>query len=87
MKPANYARRFYGPSIMRVGIEKSRNLIDRRLAMDIGMPVIKRYAEKFGINEDLPEYLSMSLGAGETNRLPDSCLWPACKWQQRSRPA
>ena len=37
--------------------------------MDIGMPVIREYAEKFGINEDLPEYLSMSLGAGETNLL------------------
>ena len=68
-KPANYTRRFYGPSIMRVGIEKSRNLMTARLAMDIGMPVIREYAEKFGINEDLPEYLSMSLGAGETNLL------------------
>ena len=68
-KPANYTRRFYGPSIMRVGIEKSRNLMTARLAMDIGMPLIKEYASKFGINEDLPEYLSMSLGAGETNLL------------------
>ena len=68
-KPANYTRRFYGPSIMRVGIEKSRNLMTARLAMDIGMPMIREYAAKFGINDNLPEYLSMSLGAGETNLL------------------
>ena len=68
-KPANYTRRFYGPSIMRVGIEKSRNLMTARLAIDIGMPVIRDYARKFGINDNLPEYLSMSLGAGETTLL------------------
>ncbi len=68
-KPANYTKRFYGPSIMRVGIEKSRNLMTARLAMNIGMPLIGEYAQKFGINDNLPEYLSMSLGAGETSLL------------------
>ena len=68
-KPANYTKRFYGPSIMRVGIEKSRNLMTARLAMDIGMPLISEYAQKFGISDELPEYLSMSLGAGETSLL------------------
>ena len=68
-KPANYTKRFYGPSIMRVGIEKSRNLMTARLAMAVGMPLIKDYAKRFGINEDLPPFLSMSLGAGETTLL------------------
>ncbi len=66
-KPANYTKRFYGPSIMRVGIEKSRNLMTARLAMKLGMPEIQDYARRFGINENLPPLLSMSLGAGETN--------------------
>ena len=65
-KPANYTKRFYGPSIMRVGIEKSRNLMTARLAMAVGMPVVQDYARKFGINAELPPFLSMSLGAGET---------------------
>ena len=65
-KPSNYTKRFYGPSIMRVGIEKSRNLMTARLAMAIGMPVVQDYAKKFNINADLPPYLSMALGAGET---------------------
>ena len=68
-KPANYTRRFYGPSIMRVGIEKSRNLMTARLAMNLGMDEIGDYARKFGLNENLPPLLSMSLGAGETTLL------------------
>ena len=68
-KPANYTRRFYGPSIMRVGIEKSRNLMTARLAMHLGMEEIQTYARKFGLNDDLPPFLSMSLGAGETTLL------------------
>ena len=31
--------------------------------------VIQDYAAKFGINQNLPSYLSMSLGAGETDLL------------------
>ena len=37
-----------------------------RLARDVGMPLIAEYAKRFGIYEDLPPYLSFSLGAGET---------------------
>jgi len=68
-KPANYTRRFYGPSIMRVGIEKSRNLMTARLAMSLGMEEVQDYARKFGLNRNLPPLLSMSLGAGETTLL------------------
>ncbi|MCW9001117.1 MAG: penicillin-binding protein 1A [Rhodospirillales bacterium] len=66
-KPANYTRQFYGPSTMRLGIEKSRNLMTVRLAQTVGMNKIATYAERFGIVDDLPESLSMSLGAGETS--------------------
>ena len=63
-KPANYTRKFYGPSIMRQGIEQSRNLMTARLAMAIGMPTVQEYADRFGIDDDMPPLLSMSLGAG-----------------------
>jgi len=68
-KPHNYARRFYGPSTMRLGIEKSRNLMTVRLAQTIGMDKVVAYAKKFGISEKLSSGLSMSLGAGETSLL------------------
>ena len=68
-KPANYTKKFYGPSIMRVGIEQSRNLMTARFAMALGMDVVSDYAAKFGIDENMPPLLSMSLGAGETDLL------------------
>jgi penicillin-binding protein 1A len=52
---------------MRIGIEKSRNLMTVRLARTIGMQTVADYARKFGITSQMPNQLSMSLGAGETN--------------------
>jgi len=68
-KPHNYAQRFYGPSTMRLGLEKSRNLMTVRLAQTIGMQKIADYAGRFDIIENMPETLSMALGAGETTLL------------------
>ena len=123
-KQANYTKKFYGPSPLRLGIEKSRNLMTARLAiklieeeklsliqnfslknkidenelyqlLDNGAShitianhfgiekntveillanytkphIIQRFAKLFGINQNLPPYLSMSLGAGETTLL------------------
>ncbi len=68
-KPANYAKKFYGPSPMRLGIEKSRNLMTVRLAREIGMETVADYARRFNIITDLPLQLSMALGAGETTLL------------------
>jgi penicillin-binding protein 1A len=68
-RPENYAKKFYGPQTLRFGIEKSRNVMTVRLAQDMGMPIISEYAKRFGVMEDLPRLLSMSLGAGETTVL------------------
>ncbi len=68
-KPANYTKRFYGPSTLRLGIEKSRNLMTVRLANYIGMKVVADYANRFGVMSDMPPFLPMALGAGETTLL------------------
>ncbi len=68
-RPANYTKKFYGPSTMRLGIEKSRNLMTVRLAQTIGMDKVSEYATRFGLVDDMPEQLAMSLGAGETTLL------------------
>jgi penicillin-binding protein 1A len=65
-KPENYEGKFYGPSTLRFGIERSRNVMTVRLAQDIGMPMIGEYAKRFGVYDSLPPYLSFALGAGET---------------------
>jgi penicillin-binding protein 1A len=69
-RPENYSKEKYaGPATLRFGIEQSRNLMTVRLAQDIGMPLIAEYAKRFGIYDNLPPYLSYSLGAGETTVL------------------
>ena len=66
-KPENYARRFYGLSTLRLGMEKSRNLMTIRMAQEIGMKKITDYASRFNINNTMPRVLAMALGAGETS--------------------
>jgi penicillin-binding protein 1A len=67
--PENYEQKFYGPQTLRFGLEHSRNVMTVRLAQDMGMPMISAYAKRFGVYDDLPPYLSMALGAGETTLL------------------
>ena len=68
-KPENYGKKFYGPSTLRVGIEKSRNLMTVRVAQKVGFNEISKITDSFGIYEDVPELLSVSLGAAETTLL------------------
>lgn len=65
-KPENYSKKFYGLMTLRQGIEKSRNLMTVRLAQDVGMDKVSELSKRIGVNPNLPELLSMSLGAGDT---------------------
>ena len=65
-RPKNSSNTFYGPAPMRLGIERSRNLMTIRLAQEIGMDVVAKYAERFGIYDDMDEFLANSLGAQES---------------------
>lgn len=68
-RPENYGGGSAGPSTLRLGIEKSRNLMTVRLANDMGMNIVAEYAERFGIYDKMAPLLSMSLGSGETTVL------------------
>ncbi len=65
-RPTNASNRFYGPSPLRTGIEMSRNLMTVRLAQDVGMETVARYAERFGVYDDMQPFLANSLGSQET---------------------
>ena len=67
--PSNYTKKFYGLSTMRLGLEKSRNLMTVRLAQMIGIDSIVNQAKKLGISDNYSAVLSMALGAGETTLL------------------
>ena len=65
-EPKNYGGDFLGPVPLRVGIEKSRNLMTVRLADAIGMDKVVDVVQRFGVIDRMPPYLAMALGAGET---------------------
>lgn len=66
-KPENYsAGRSYGEVTMRTALERSFNQVTARVAVDIGMPAVSEFAERFGLYDQLPPYPAMSLGSGET---------------------
>jgi penicillin-binding protein 1A len=66
-RPENYSTgKYYGPQTLRNALQKSLNTVTVRLAQDIGMPLIGEYAKRFGVYDELPNYLSYALGAGET---------------------
>jgi len=68
-KPSNYADRFYGPSTLRLGVEKSRNLMTVRLARRIGMLQVTDVARRFGIGDRMTPNLASSLGSSEVDLL------------------
>ncbi len=68
-KPKNSTEKFYGPSTLRLGIEKSRNLMTVRLAQHLGMGTILDYAKRFELHENMEPSLAASLGAGEVSLL------------------
>ena len=65
-KPENYGKKFYGPSTFRKGIEYSRNLMTVRIAKILGLEEILQLSKKLNIYDEIPELLSVSLGAAET---------------------
>ena len=68
-KPENYGKKFYGPSTLRMGLEKSRNLMTVRIAHAIGVNKIVNFTKQLGIYNDPQELLSISLGSAETTLL------------------
>jgi penicillin-binding protein 1A len=68
-KPENYGKKFYGASTLRMGLEKSRNLMTVRIAQDLGLKKIVTFSEKLGIYDNPSELLSISLGSAETTLL------------------
>lgn len=65
-RPKNASHKFYGPTPLRTGIERSRNLMTIRLAQEVGMPVVAGYAERFGVYDRMGEFLANALGSQET---------------------
>ncbi len=69
-RPQNDTRRFYGPTRLRVGLIKSRNLVSIRLLQDVTIPFARDYLRRFGFAlADMPDSLSLALGTGSVTPL------------------
>ena len=64
-KPFNYEGVFYGPTLLRTALVKSRNLVTIRLAQDLGVSSIIERARTLGLESDFPRDLSVALGSAE----------------------
>jgi penicillin-binding protein 1A len=66
-RPENFSvGKYLGPITLREALKRSINTVTVRLAQDVGMPLISEYAKRFGVYDELPNYLSYALGTGET---------------------
>ena len=68
-KPENYGKKFYGPSTLRAGLEKSRNLMTVRIAQNLGVDKVAKFSRELKIYDKPEELLSISLGSAETTLL------------------
>lgn len=62
-KPRNYAETFYGPTLLRQALAKSRNVVTVKILKDIGIDYAIDYARKIGIQSHLNRDLSIALGS------------------------
>jgi len=68
-KPRNYEEKFYGPTLLRDAIAKSRNVVTIKILKDIGIDYVIDYAGKLGITSNLNRDLSIALGSSGVSLL------------------
>ncbi|TYO97679.1 penicillin-binding protein 1A [Geothermobacter ehrlichii] len=62
-KPRNYGKKFYGPTSLRTGLAKSRNIITIKILEDIGVNYAANYARRLGIESPIERDLTLALGS------------------------
>lgn len=62
-KPKNYKEKFFGPTLFRTGLIKSRNIITVKILEKIGINYAIGYARQLGVESKLDKDLSLALGS------------------------
>ncbi|MDY6838597.1 MAG: PBP1A family penicillin-binding protein [Thermodesulfobacteriota bacterium] len=62
-KPRNYEETFYGPTLLRTALARSRNVVTVKILRDIGVDYVIDYAKRLGIDSELSRDLSIALGS------------------------
>jgi len=68
-KPRNYKEKFYGPTLFRNALAKSRNVVTIKILKAIGIDYARDYATKLGITSKLNRDLSIALGSSGVSLL------------------
>jgi len=68
-KPKNYKEKFFGPTLLRDALAKSRNVVTIKILRDIGIDYAIDYARRLGITSELSKDLSIALGSSGTSLL------------------
>lgn len=68
-KPKNYGKKFYGPTLLRTALAKSRNVVTIKILQEIGIDYCIDYARKLGIQSEMPRDLSIALGSSGVSLL------------------
>jgi penicillin-binding protein 1A len=76
-KPKNYKEKFYGPTLIRTGLAKSRNVITVKILKSIGVNYAIDYARNMGIESELTPNLSLALGSSGVSLLEISRAYTA----------
>ena len=64
-RPQNASGQFYGPTTLREGLYRSRNLVSIRLLRDLGIDTTLEYLEQLKLpTGKMPDDLSLALGSG-----------------------
>jgi len=74
-RPGNYGGQPQGWVTMRSAMERSLNMVTVRLAQEVGMDRVADTANRFGVIPNMPRFLAMSLGAGETTVLRQAAAY------------
>ncbi|MBU1341272.1 MAG: PBP1A family penicillin-binding protein [Proteobacteria bacterium] len=62
-KPRNYKEKFFGPTLFREALVKSRNVVTIKILKDIGIDYVIDYSRRLGITSDISQDLSIALGS------------------------
>jgi penicillin-binding protein 1A len=75
-RPQNDSHQFYGPTRLKEGLIRSRNLVSIRLLEAIGIPTAIEYLKGFGFGtKQLPQGLSLALGTASVTPLQQAAAF------------
>jgi penicillin-binding protein 1A len=66
-KPSNYEEKFYGDTLFRLALIKSRNIPTIKLVRELKVPYMIEYSKRLGLTGNFNPDLSISLGSGQAS--------------------